>query len=168
MTDDAKKTMLAILQEAVRSEDLGHEFYHELAARTQTPESRDLYLRLADEEKNHERELQSHYDRYLAEVGWKPYEGASVYKFLDHFRERLPFLSKPEKRWAKPAPDAPFVDAVRFALEAERASVQFYLQAAAHITDIDAKEFFTDLARFEIGHVRALEAELIPLQSQGL
>jgi rubrerythrin len=156
---DADKLILVILGKSIESEDAGNDFYEQLVAKTSDPEGRELFSRLAEEEKNHEKELRLKYNEIAARCGWEPYEGAASYKFLDHIAAELPFLSEKglsfdDKRNLSGA------DALTFAIDSEKESADYFMKAAIAVDQSDAKMFFTELARTELNHALILEKEM--------
>ncbi|MBI2194014.1 MAG: ferritin family protein [Planctomycetes bacterium] len=162
--NDSDKVILVILGQSIRSEKAGNEFYDVMAARTSDPIGKELFQRLAVEEKNHEREMKIKYDEVADRCGWEPYEGAGTYKFLDHLDVNLPFLSE-ELPSLENRGDLSGRDALLMAILVEKASANYFLKAALAVEQTDAKAFFVDLAKSEVSHARILERELLRISS---
>ncbi|MDP6359995.1 MAG: ferritin family protein [Planctomycetota bacterium] len=156
---DTDKLILVILGRSIESEDAGMEFYEELATKTSAPEGRELFSRLAREEREHEAEMREKYNEIATRCGWEPYEGAASYKFLDHIAAELPFLSEDGLSFDDKK-NLAGAEALRFAIDVEKASANYFMKAAIAIDQIDAKMFFTELARTELNHAQILEKEM--------
>lgn len=158
--DESDKVILVILGQSILSEQAGNEFYDVMAAKTTDPVGKDLFERLAAEEKNHEREMRMKYDEVARRCGWEPYEGAGTNKFLDHLDVNLPFLSE-ELPSVAGKNNLGGREALQLAIHVEKASADYFLKAALAVDQSEAKGFFVELAKSEISHARILEKELV-------
>ena len=164
--NDSDKIILVVLGQAIKSEQEGNDYYDDLAAKADDPIGKEMFERLALEEKNHEKEMMEKYDEIAERCGWEPYEGSGTMKFLEHLDVELPFLDEDHASFVGNA-SLSGNEVLTLAIEVEKASADFFMNAAVAVDQTDAKEFFVDLAKSEITHAHILEREMQRLASRG-
>jgi Fur family ferric uptake transcriptional regulator len=146
---DALEITLAI-------ERRGYTFYTNAARRARGESGRRMFQRLAAEESDHLRRLQSEHKSLMLESPWLKQEPS-----------RLPLSRKiaedifPQKVLLKIDVDEKTGDleALNIAMDLERRSHQFFTDFARKITDPAGKKVFTDFAEDEDTHLQSLVAE---------
>lgn len=146
---------VAALRLAIQTERDGRAFYQEAAERTQDPQGRELFRRLADDEVVHERILRERLQALEAGAGWGeagslpasalPSEGTSIFS-----RERV---RQDVGQYTYE------LSALRLAYLIEQDAVDFYTRAAEATDDPGGKAMFRQLADMERMHRRILEDE---------
>jgi len=148
-----RDTLLPKLDQAMRAERDGYEFYSSAAARSQDPGARTMFTRLADDERQHFIALQER-ARVIASGGewvsgtleqdaWDPASAAEL--FSPDFRERIA-LHHVE------------MSALSIGILLEKRSVEFYSQREQEAEDPEVRRFFHDLVVWETAHHEALLA----------
>ncbi len=151
---------LAALQMAIQTEIDGHNFYQEFAERTEDPNARAMFERLARDEVMH-LELLRNTKAMLEESGeWAEYKGVS----LDPV-QGAPIFSR-ERVEQNVVAYTSDLSALRVAYLIEKDAVDFYTRVAKETDDANGKRMFFDLARMEQGHLNLLEGEYDFLRSQ--
>jgi rubrerythrin len=151
---------LAALQMAIQTEIDGHNFYQEFAQRTEDPNARTMFERLAQDEIMH-LELLRNTKAMLEESGeWAAYKGVT----LDP-AEGAPIFSR-ERVEQNIVAYTSDLSALRVAYLIEKDAVDFYTHAAEETDDPNGKRMFSDLAEMEQGHLRLLQGEYDFLRGQ--
>ncbi len=151
---------LAALQMAIQTEIDGHNFYQEFARRTDDPQARRMFERLAQDEIMH-LELLRNTRAMLEQSGaWAEYRGVSLEPLAG-----APIFSRDrvEENIVAHTSD---LSALRVAYLIERDAVDFYTRAAAQTDDRNGQRMFQDLAEMERVHLRLLEREYTFLLDQ--
>lgn len=151
---------LAALQMAIQTEIDGHKFYKEFAAKTQDPNARAMFERLAREEAMHLELLDSHRTMLEQRGEWAEYKGL----VLDS-EPGAPIFTR-ERVEQNIVAYTSDLSALRMAYLIEKDAVVFYTRAADQITDSSGRRMFLDLAKMEQGHLDLLEGEYRFLQGQ--
>lgn len=151
---------LAALQMAIQTEIDGHNFYQKFAARTDDPNARAMFERLAKDEIMH-LELLRNTKAMLEESGeWVEYQGL----VLDPV-EGAPIFSRERVKQNVVAYTSD-LSALRVAYLIEKDAVDFYARAAKETDDPNGQRMFRDLAEMERGHLHLLEGEYSFLMGQ--
>lgn len=151
---------LTALQMAIQTEIDGHNFYQEFAERTDDPQARRMFERLAQDEIMH-LELLRNTKAMLEQSGaWAEYRGVRLEPPAG-----APIFSRDrvEENIVAHTSD---LSALRVAYLIERDAVDFYTRAAAQIDDRNGRRMFQDLAEMERVHLRLLEGEYTFLLDQ--
>lgn len=150
---------MATLQQAMRLEQDGRKFYLSAAERTQDPAGKKMFASLAADEQEHFDKLKGEYDALASAGKW-----LSARSVLDRqpARWQAPAIFSAEKEGAEMAlsPAANDLDALNFALAAEKESYELYASSRDKADDPDAKALFAFLAAEERSHYELLDAEL--------
>jgi rubrerythrin len=144
---------LAALQMGIQTEIDGYSFYQKFAERTEDPNARAMFQRLANDEVMH-LELLRNSKAMLEESGeWAEYH--------DVAREPIkgaPIFSR-ERVAQNVVAYTSDLSALRVAYLIEKDAVEFYTHAAARTEDPNGQRMFHDLAEMEKGHLRLLQGE---------
>jgi Fur family ferric uptake transcriptional regulator len=146
---DALELTLAI-------ERRGYTFYTNASRKTKNGSGRLMFQRLAAEESDHLRRLQSEHQTLIRKNEWLKREPA-----------RLPLSRKiveeifPQKELLKieVKDETSDLDALNIAMNLERRSHQFFTDFAKQISDANGRKVFMEFAKDEESHLRALVAE---------
>jgi rubrerythrin len=139
------------LKEAIQAEIDGYHFYMMAARSTDDDKGREVFEKLAQDEKEHVRFLSLQYDAFMEQGAPDPaatlgkratLQGTSPI-FSDSFHSRIK--------------DAHFeMSALSIGIGLELSAVQFYKDQAARSNDEIVQKFYTELADWESGHYKAL------------
>ena len=154
MTQQAisKITADAVLQTAIQMEDVGRDFYEAVAAATEAPQVRDLCLRLATDELNHQKAFQ----QMRSELARR---GGTVLLSADD----LAGARRSARASVLPAPETVRQMASRgdihylfdLAVQMEKDSIRFYRNFAVNFPDLGVLEA---IIQKEQEHLRFLAA----------
>lgn len=137
-------TALEALEISIRTEIDSQELYHEIANQCKNEFLKERFINLMNEEKKHQSILIKMHRELFSEVELKiPPSQISR-------DEILAKLYKPES----------VADVIKFAIEKEKKSREFYLDAAELVQDLSGKRMFRYLADMEFTHQMILNAEL--------
>lgn len=149
---------LEALNLAIEREKEAHRRYSEAAALTTDGKGKKMFSWLAREELGHvkilekEREAVKQSGRWLAEEEWTSGDE------LTHPIERSEFPSLSEVK-GEPTTDAPELEIIKEAIEAEKEAASFYAELAETVSDSSGKAMLTRLSEVEKGHRDLLEEE---------
>jgi len=151
MTQSADQAVLQGLLSAMRAEHEGFHFYAMAARNTEDEKGREIFNRLADDEREHLAFLKTQYVA-LRDKG-APDQGTSLGKPLA-LEGPSPIFSDAIKRRVK---DAHFeMTALSIGIQLELGAVRHYKQLADAADDDFVKRFFMELSEWESGHYNAL------------
>ncbi len=151
---------LTALQMAIQTEIDGHNFYQKFAERTDDPQARRMFERLAQDEIMH-LELLRNTKAMLEQSGeWAEYRGVSLEP-----PGGAPIFSRERVKQNVVAYTSD-LSALRVAYLIEKDAADFYTHAAAQTDDVNGRRMFRDLAEMERGHLRLLEGEYNFLMDQ--
>ena len=154
MTHESKEKIMSGLQAAMRAEHEGHHFYMMAASSTQDPKGKEVFIRLAKEELEHVTFLKKQFESVSSTgapddtiVLTLPADSGSTDPiFSDNLRGRVK--------------DAHFeMTALSVGIHLELNASEFYAKQADNAEDTVVKEFYGVLAKWEMGHYKALLAE---------
>ena len=151
---------LAALQMAIQTEIDGYNFYQRFASRTQDPNARSMFERLARDEVMHLELLRNTKAMLEGSGRWAAYQEASLESVPGapiFSRERV------EQNIVAYTSD---LSALRMAYLIERDAVDFYSRAAQETDDANGKRMFLDLVKMEQSHLDLLEGEYNFLRDQ--
>jgi rubrerythrin len=151
MTTDENKRVTEGLKQAIQAEIDGYHFYMMAARSTDDDKGREVFEKLADDEKEHVRFLSIQYNAFMdhgapdaaAKLGSRADLSGPSPIFSEGFRSRIK--------------DAHFeMSALSIGASLELSAVQFYKDQAAQSDDEIVKKFYLELADWESGHYNAL------------
>ncbi len=141
---DKHLTSLEALGIAIRSEIDAQNLYEELSQRTASAAVAGRFKQLFKEEKQHQKILEEMHSRYFPGTQVKPPPSVLPVSF-----------NTKGKRINKSV-----VDVLELAIEEERKSREFYLDAAEQTPELSGKRMFRFLADMEFSHQMRLQAEV--------
>ena len=154
------KRVMHALQQAIQAELEGHHFYRMAASTTQDEQGQEVFLKLADEELDHAQFLKAQLASF-AEVGG-PTQAVSLGKPL-HVAASGIFSDALKSR----ANQAHFeMTALSVGIQLEESAIQFYKKQAEASLDPITRDFFGELASWEMGHYQMLLAEQQELKNE--
>jgi rubrerythrin len=145
--------MLAALQMGIQTEIDGYNFYQKFAERTDDPNARAMFERLANDEAMHLELLRNNKAMLEAtgewsqynEVARKPVTGAPIFSRERVAQNVVAYTSD--------------LSALRVAYLIEKDAIEFYSHAAEKTQDPNGRGMFLDLAEMEKGHLDLLKGE---------
>jgi len=156
-----KSNSLQVLTLAMEREKGGHDFYLDVATKTNDPKGKSMFEWLARQEMNHYQKLSGQREALAQDRGWQkisePAEPALG-------KSEFPQISEVS---GEVKANTGELDALKVGIEAEKESIALYHQAANDSTNQDAKEMFLRLVEEEQGHLELLETEYEWLRQAG-
>ena len=151
MTEHANHAVLQGLLSAMRAEHEGFHFYAMAARNTEDEKGREVFNKLADDEREHLEFLRRQYAA-LRENGVPDHEASLGEKLT--LAGPSPIFSEGLKRRVK---DAHFeMTALSIGIQLELDAVKHYKKLADDAEDEFVKKFFLELSEWESGHYQAL------------
>ncbi len=159
MTEEIGST-LEILEQAIRVEQQGLDFYRRAEERTRNAGGKAFFASLVEDEKRHEHILRGEYEKVKAGTGF--IEAASA------VRMELPELTLfPRKDVLRIPPGATDLEVLQIAIDFERRGYDMYMKAADGMADLTGKAVYQYLAKWEGHHRDLLERALNQLSADG-
>ena len=145
-----------ILQDAIKLEQDGEQYYEMAAEKTSNPLARNTFKALAEQEREHARLVEHYYDA-VREGGSRP-SAASIreqgYSLVTTAQE---IFKKARAELAGGTPAAEDLHQVyEQTMEMERKSIALYQAGAEQAEDDEQKDFFNYLVEQERGHLQLL------------
>lgn len=151
---------LVAVQMAIQTEIDGHNFYQDFAQRTEDPNAKAMFERLARDEIMHLELLRNTQAMLEASGEWAEYRGMALAPV-----EGAPIFSR-ERVQQNVVAYTSDLSALRVAYLIEKDAVDFYTHAAENTNDPNGQRLFRDLVEMERGHLRLLEGEYSFLMGQ--
>jgi len=149
---DESRRVTEILQQAIRMEEDGREFYLKAAEQSRDPLASDLFRTLAEEEIGHQLAVRSIYDELQAGNDWPERNVPAV-----HAGKAESIFSAAMKNPQKlPGTSASDLEAVRTALDMEERSFRLYRDRSEEASTPGEVQFYQALAAEERGHISSL------------
>lgn len=146
MFEEQLKDKATLLRYAIKGEVNGHTFYGLLSEKATNPDAKKRLETLRDDEIRHEAILRNLFRKFIKEpVGALPERGLDALATV--------FEKGKLKRLRSE------VEYINLAIEAERATVKFYIAGKEAVEDKEFKNILQDLADEENGHFELLMAE---------
>jgi len=141
--------VITVLTQAMNIEKQGEEFYMEAAARSEDPESAQMFQNLASDEQQHYDYIRRQLESHQAGESWIKIPELDSVEAIDAQAPVFPKGLAP----VKDLPSEPSMqDALLFGLGAEVKSFELYSKSAKEADSEEAKKMFTKLAGAERGH----------------
>jgi rubrerythrin len=151
---EARKEHIEILRGAIRMEVEGERFFSNAAKRMRYPRTKDMFLSLAKQERRHVRVLEEELRRLEKGGTWiSPSSVKGSASPEDSIFKEVERTSGPID------PKAGELEVIRFGMDVERKSVDYYRRAGEEVENAKAKEVFNWLVGEEAGHLAILNAE---------
>ena len=151
---------LSILEQAIKVELEGLDFYGRAEERTGNAVGRAFFRSLVGDEKEHERILRAEYEKVKAGAGWVAAPAARSVEFPE-------LRLFPKGRKLNIPADATDLDVIQIAIRFERRGHDMYVRAAAAIDDMTGKSVYKYLAEWENRHRELLQKALDQLSADG-
>ncbi|MDD4803203.1 MAG: ferritin family protein [Syntrophomonas sp.] len=141
------KKELKIIKTAILNEIEGEKFYRDTAQKANLKDTRNAFLYLAEEEKQHQNILQELITKLTANQEF------SIDSFnLDHTASPLIFPKSETD-----VDDALEISAFHIAILMEKASIDYYRDAAQTTNSEGARSLYNYLADWEVKHLESME-----------
>jgi len=147
------------LEKAMRAEMEGYHFYKMAAQNTTDPAGKEAFNDLAEEEKDHFNFLKAHLE--ALNLSNKVAEGISLGMPKEFGGDHPIFSGEIRDRIGKAHHE---MTALAIGIQLEKSAVDFYRIEAEAMTDPLAKDFYTDLMKWEQKHLAAFQREMENLQ----
>ena len=159
---ESKESILGILRAAISIEKFGIRYYSALSSAVENENGKSLLTYLVDAEEKHQRILEDIYNKQK-EIG----DSATRPLPLDNLDEdgRLAIFAEPLNEVDPNTVDA--AEALSYGIHVEERSKIFYENAAKIVDDIELKEMFSDLVKFEDEHLKLLQKNLDEVNRSG-
>jgi rubrerythrin len=163
-TPEASAAALAVLEEAMRNEVDGRQFYLEAADKSVSSQSKATFTTLAAEEEQHLRILQKEFDALKGTGKW-----VAATKVIGHQERRAEPLFPPDEKAAERTAQAikSDLEALEFALGIEERAFELYSKASQETDDPHAQAIYKYLTNQENGHYKLLQRAHQYLTSPG-
>lgn len=148
-------TNLDALKIALNLEKDGYDFYAAACSKTKDLKVREIFTKLANEEKNHLSIIRKIQDGLIDPLTYFISDEALVEEYLRRIIEKKVF-SKVEG-FDGILDDVTVEDAIMLAMQAEKDSRDFFFKMAELTKDHEGQVTFLQLARFEENHLMELE-----------
>jgi rubrerythrin len=149
-----RREHIEILRVALGMEVEGERFFSKAALRMKYPRSKEMFISLAKQERRHIRVLEEELTRLERGDGWV--SPSSVRGTADPADSVFRMVEASE---GPLDPKAGELEVIRFGIEVEKKSVEYYRKAGAAVRDGKAREVFNWLVGEEAGHLAILNAE---------
>ncbi|UCE20417.1 MAG: ferritin family protein [Gemmatimonadota bacterium] len=149
--------MLGAIELAMEAEDKAHTFYKEGAEKTEHPRGKDLFLQLADFEKNHYDHLKRLHESLSGSGQYIDYGGTSFSK--SEVEATSEVAGEPKK--------TEVLEILNMAIGAEREAQKRYADLAGQTSDPSGRNMFQTLSEEEGVHLRILNDEYYNIANQG-
>ena len=143
---------------AIQREKEAYKYYSDAAARSTNENGRKMFSWLASEESGHIKILEQQWEKVKGSGTWLTEEGYCTYGDISNPIECEEFPSSSETK-PEMKEDAPELEILRSAVDAERQATEFYSNLAKSTSDPNGKAMFEKLAKVEQGHLDLLEEE---------
>jgi rubrerythrin len=151
---ESAKEQLEILRRAIAMEVEGERFFSEAAKRMKYPRTKDMFVSLAKQERRHVRVLEEELHRLERGGTW--ISPSSVKGSADPDAS----VFRDAERVSGPLdPKAGELEVLKFGMEVERKSIDYYRSAGEEVGSPKAREVFNWLVGEEAGHLAILTAE---------
>lgn len=152
--------ILGTVQEAIEIEKFGYDFYSNMRTFVKDKDGHKLISRLASLEVDHIKWLEEEYKRQIDKLD----------TFDSQAAEKISIIAKDEIFFQKNLPalfsDFDRVKAVKFAIDIEKRSMEFYQKNLELAEDDVLKDLFKRLADFEQKHINVLNETINSLETK--
>jgi rubrerythrin len=149
---------LEALKLAVEREKSANRFYNEAAARATNVNGKKMFTWLASEEMGHMKALEKQREMLKGRGKWLSEEGLRSWGGISEPLNCSEFPACSEVKGGS-KPDAPELQVLKEAIEAERDAVSFYADLAKQTSNRAGKAMLSRLSTVEQGHLDLLEEE---------
>ncbi|MFO8011561.1 MAG: ferritin family protein [Dehalococcoidia bacterium] len=149
---------LQALMTALEREREGEKQYRAAAAGSHSQKAKKMFEWLAQEESGHVRLMELSLEEFKNNSRWLPQDAWESEGFLTEPIQSEELPPKPSVT-GELSPDAPELEIIKKAIEAEKADADFYKEMAKNVDDPSGEIALEKLAQVEQGHVALLEEE---------
>ncbi len=138
------KNVDEILDFAIKNEEMAHDFYMEMASKSETPHVKKAFEEMAGEEKGHKQFL------LQVKTGKRLFDSDSKIpdlKIADYIVE------------VSPHSDMTYQEILTIVMKQEKAAFKLYSKLAEHTSDPQLRKTFQNLAKEEAAHKLKFETE---------
>lgn len=160
MTEIHKRAAEAIKM-AIQMEKDGRAFYEEAARKTTSKLGKEIFESLAKEEIKHLHTFQKMFEEITKSGDWK----GEIEKYSSKVRKAPLFQDNPEKVGDADPND---VEAIRLAMDKERAGINYYTKLAEETSDDLARDLFNRIKIEEVYHYDLLQLQYDSLTRAGV
>ena len=159
---EPKDSILGILRSAINIEKYGIRYYRAVGSALEDRGGKELLNYLAEIESEHQRILEQEYDKHKE-------SSVEVAKSLplDNLDERGNEIIFSEPLEYYEPEDISAIEAVKFGINVEQRSIDFYKAAERIMNELVLKEMFNKLVKFENEHLELLNKTLEQLEKDG-
>lgn len=143
---------------AIQREKEAHRYYSDAASKSTKESGRKMFSWLASEEIGHVKILEKQLEQVRSERGWLSEDAWCTYGDISHPIECSEFPASAEAK-GEAGKDAPELEILKQAIQAERKASAFYSELAGSTSDPNGRSMFEKLSRVEQGHLDLLEEE---------
>lgn len=150
-----------VLNIALANETLGAKFYGTMAAITENDDTRDIFNKLAEEEKEHRHLFQELIEKHKDKTGEQKFPGnkSDYFKFLAQnniFATIIEAFKEQDRDFSDIDPK----DALSIGIQAEKDSILLYQELFAGTSDESLKQAISNLLEEEKKHLLELRQQL--------
>jgi rubrerythrin len=150
------------LKIALQTELNGIQFYRVAAEKTEDKKGKEVFTKLANDEIEHFKELQRHYQSLTSSNKWAP--SISLGEASSMSEEKSPIFSAELKERIKKKHFE--MSALSIGAMLEVNSIDFYRKMKEETDDPIAKDLFSKLQKWEQGHLEAITRQLDILKEE--
>ncbi len=151
---NTRREHIEILRSAIIMEIEGEKFFSKAALRMKHPRAKDTFVSLAKQERRHVKVLEEELQRVERGGDWvspssvkgSAASGGSIFREAEGTEDPLD-------------PKAGELEVLKFGMDVERKSVEYYRRASVEVENAKAREVFNWLVGEEAGHLAILNAE---------
>jgi len=151
---ETRKEHIEILRNAITMEIDGEKFFSKAAVRMKYSRAKDMFVSLAKQERRHVRELEEELQRLERGDGWVSPSSVKGSAASDDS-----VFTEAEGVKGPLDPKAGELAVLKFSMDVERKSIEYYRRAGAEVENARAREVFNWLVGEEAGHLAILNAE---------
>ena len=155
------KNVQDAVKTAIQMEQDGYSFYKKAASQTSSDMGRTLFETLANDELLHLDVFQKLFENTISKNEWNELVKSSK-KYAN-----IPVFPKDLKTDTDINPDANELDALRIAMDSEKAAIEYYAKIQDEIQETEIKDIIDEIINQEKNHYQLLEEEFNHINKTG-
>jgi rubrerythrin len=155
------KNVQDAIKTAIQMEQDGYSFYKKTASQTSSDMGRTLFETLATDELLHLDIFQKLFENTISKNEWNELVKSSK-KYAN-----IPVFPKDLKTDTDINPDANELDALRIAMDSEKAAIEYYTKIQDEIQETEIKDIIDEIINQEKNHYQLLEEEFNHINKTG-
>jgi rubrerythrin len=155
------KNVQDAIKTAIQMEQDGYSFYKKTASQTSSDMGRTLFETLATDELLHLDIFQKLFENTISKNEWNELVKSSK-KYAN-----IPVFPKDLKTDTDINPDANELDALRIAMDSEKAAIEYYTHIQDEIQETEIKDIIDEIINQEKNHYQLLEEEFNHINKTG-